>query len=292
MEPLNGDDLVKDYLTGRSMKQLARQHGVSTRTVRKILRTCGVQLRTGSETAKRFNRGPAGPRVLVPPDVVREMVNRYLAGDTPDVIADQIGFGRAIVYRELKARGVLRNVSEAHRFRLGNLSAEERMRITAAAHAANRGRKQTPENLARSAATRQRRLTFTSPNEIALKEALRSVGYDISPQCAVGRYNLDIALESRGIAMEVESSDWACFLAMPRRQRHEHLLGAGWCLLYILDANRGLVFPDVLQKVVTFLEVTGRDKAFRGHYGVIWRDGKRHAGSSRNPDNFPRVPGF
>jgi hypothetical protein len=176
---------------------------------------------------------------------------------------------------------------------MSRTSKAERLALTDAAHRFNTGRKQRPENLIRAAATRQARLTFAYPNETALLESLRAMGCQVAPQLAVGPYNVDIALEVPGIAVEIQSSSVRSFLATVRaQQRIEYILGQGWSILFVAIRGQGFVFPDVTQKVVAFVELAGRDKASFGQYGVIRSDGKDFTEGRPDPNSFTRVPGF
>lgn len=137
----------------------------------------------------------AAPRTHIDLDDLRR---RYVAGKSEQLLSFRYGAHRKTIHRYLKKMGIpLRGIAEANLIRMRNLSAAERQELTAAAHEAVRGKRQSPEHQAKIARTREIKQLGVSPIEIKLIRILRARGLSCTPQKAVGRYNVDVAINCR-----------------------------------------------------------------------------------------------
>lgn len=290
-KPINADDLVQEYLTGKSARQISKERGLDPHTVGDVLRKNNVKLRTRAEYTKLGKDRVFAERF--PPELVESVVAAYVAGEGARDVAKRFGIDFGVVYKWLGERGVTRSGSEASVLRYSRTTVEYRNAITAAAHKANVGRVHLPGELERMAVTRQRELTVAAGIETPLKDALIAARLSVVPQRALGTYNLDIALEKLRVAVEIQCGCSYSFLYTEEtRKRLEYVFGQGWSVLYVVTRGRGFVFPDVTKKVLAFCQIAGRGKPFARQYGVVRSDAKNLTRRGPNPNGFPRVPGF
>jgi hypothetical protein len=321
MKPSDLDDPIRDYLAGASLKELVGKYRVSFYRLTAELGRRGIKRRSVSEATS----------LAVGRRNVDALVAEYLAGVSIRELARKHRTCRKGLVEEFLKRGVKmrgasermrlvmdspktrqaiseatgaamrteesrRSMSESTKSVWAGMDAEARKAQTAAAHDAVRGKPKSMDLLMRSAATRYQRMLGVSPREIVLHEAIRGLGYRISPQLAVGPYNLDLALEECGVSVEVERETGRLLRGKNRPgdmlERTEYLCRNGWSVLFVIHYGHGFVIPDIVQKILAFLELAGRDKPFHGQYGVVRRDGKPTASGRSYFDGLARVPGF
>jgi len=226
-----------------------------------------------------------------------DLVRNYLAGATLKELGERYGTHRTAIARLLRKNGVnLRSGSEARRLCWSKYSPDQRVKQITAAHAATAGRGTPMESRIKAAATRQAKLLGTAPNEIAVAESLRGLGYKIDRQLAVGPYSLDIAVEELGLAVEIERVAGQFRVGKNRPgdvfERTKHVLGSGWSVLFVVTGRVGVMFPNITQKILAYAEVAGRGKTYWRHYGMVRGDGSPCARNTNDLDGLPRVPGF
>lgn len=163
---------------------------------------------------------------------VDDLVRRYLAGESEQTIATDLGVGRPTIRRRLLAAGVQpRNRSEALAVRMANTPADERKRLASAANTARRGSKASADELARKADTAERTLQKIRNGEIGLASLLSTRGMVPDLQKACGPYNIDIALPP--VAVEVHVSTTHPMRSARQRERVVYLADRGWRTLYV-----------------------------------------------------------
>lgn len=105
---LDEQAVVNAYRAGRTIRELADQHGVSLGPIQRVLREHGVKARKGrgADKAPRRPRATAkGPRAFT--DQQRaEVVARFLAGESQAALADAFRCGATTIQRVLRAGGV------------------------------------------------------------------------------------------------------------------------------------------------------------------------------------------
>jgi hypothetical protein len=137
-----------------------------------------------------------------------------------------------VINATLAGRGLkFRGRSEAQSLRLSRMTPEGRLELTEKAHAAVRGVPQSEEHCRKIAAWREANPGWKSgPAEAELAVMLEDLGLAVTPQKAVGRYNVDLAVTETSVAVEVFGGNWhaAGAHADRYRKRFDHLLDAGW----------------------------------------------------------------
>lgn len=285
MPPPNLDDLIRRYQAGESAAKLGRELGVKGDTVATWLRKAGVKMR-GTAEANRI--------AFLPADATADLIRRYTAGESEKKLSDSLGISRSAVRSRLKAAGVpVRSHSDAERLKWSGMGRAARKRQVAAAHTARRGQKDSIEVQMRRAATWQAKMSHRGPGEVALAAALTSIGVRVTPQKAVGPYNLDLAMDELPVAVEVECGNVFKPLRIPKTlKRLKYIVDQGWRVLIVFTKNRPLTFPAVVQQSLAFREVAGRDEPALGQYGVVDGDGKPVSIPGCDFHGLARIPGF
>ena len=203
-----------------------------------------------------------------------DLLRRYEAGESELKLSREFGVDRGVIRRRLLKAGITpRNGSQAMTIRMGQMSNAERLAITAHAHEAARGRHQTISERVKRANTREVKGMGISTTESIFKHLLETRGiYNVTPQKAIGTYNVDIAIESPRIAIEIFGGSWHnC--EHHRRLHHKripYILNSGWSVVIIwVDARRYPLTVGASDYVTSLVEHLRSDKPVRSEYHVI-----------------------
>ena len=269
------DDIIRRYQAGESVKELCREFGVTESWL----------------FAERRRRG-----IIVSDKVgvFSNIIDTYQSGVSELATARQFGVSRAKVrYQLLKAGIIPRNGSEANKLSLSRMTPLERSARTNAAHVAVRGRKVSVAEKELHAIACQNNLTEVSPLETILVDMLRAKGFTIVQQKAIGIYNVDIAIESCRVAVEVNGGNWHTSPAHFRRdiKRIPYLFDRGWHLIIIwVDKVKHPLAVESADYITTFVQLLGRYEPVARQYRMIWGDGKAVTFPSMNLINNTVVP--
>lgn len=202
---------------------------------------------------------------------VADLVSRYTAGESEKQLASALGVSRSAIRSRLVAAGVLiRTRSEAELVKWSRMIGTERNRQVAAAHTARRGQKDSLEVQMKRAATWEAKMSHRGPAEIALTDSLAAGGVELTPQKAVGPYNLDLALSGSPVAVEVECGNVFRGRSLPKTMRRlRYIVDAGWRVLIVYTKNRPLTFPEITHAVWMFQAVVGVSRPAEGEIGVV-----------------------
>ena len=182
----------------------------------------------------------------------------------------------------------VRGPAEANLLRMRALSAAERQKLTAAAHEAVRGKRQSSEHRAKVARTREIKQVGVSRIEIKLMRSLRARGLSCTAQKAVGRYNIDVAINSPPIAVEIFGGGWHSKgrAAARFRQRTNYLLNRGWTPVFIWVLRNYPLERGAIDYVVTLAEKLRRHKPARSQQHMIRGDGQLSVIGKKYFDKF------
>lgn len=247
------------YTEGASLGHLAREFRTRSTRVRSELEKNGVTVRTISEQLK----ATPSRQVFVPD--IEQYARRYLSGEGLNALALDANVASSTMAKRLRQHGVA-----------------IRPRSADAAHAAVRGRKQSPEHLSARALSNQRTLILAGPHEATFARLLNDAGCDFTPQLAIGKHNVDFALEVESVAVEIVAGSGNPRAASGRRQRIEYVLDCGWHLVEVMltGDDRGLTIGSA-QYVVTLAQLTCGQPSGRGHHWMIRGDGEPYAANRR-----------
>lgn len=180
-------------------------------------------------------------------DIPREAIDAYLAGESVLSVARRHGVSRQVVIRHLRREGITpRNGHEAGMIRAARLTPIQRKQQALAAHAAKRGKAEPEEQRERVALAREANGAGIGPTERVIMEWLAEAGIDAKPQKAVGRYNVDLAIDS--LAVEVLGGAWHTSKASHAR-RTAYLLDKGWRVLFLWTESRHAPTPAVVDAI-------------------------------------------
>lgn len=261
----NLDNLIGRYLAGETVGKLASEFGVSPQTVTRNLEASGVYQNRRSHQA-----------VII--DEFAPWVARYLVGESENSLAKELGVGRFAFRSNLMRHGVVpRGQSEAETVKWQRMNTEARMRQVAPAHRASRGRVVSLEEAIRYALRREQTASKATAEERQLADWIANAGYHVTIQKAVGRYNLDIAIHTPSIAVEVFGGHWHMSGDHARRffERTEYILNSGWNMFIIWTDNRRYPLDiTAAEYVIRFCqELSGNPSAPR-QYRVILGNGQ------------------
>lgn len=274
VDPARLGHAIEVYRSGKTIEQTAAEVGIDPSVVSAALHASGVELHP---------RGPSPFRISLPADTLQ----RYRAGESVLSIARRLGVSRPVITRYLLREGAeIRGPSDSMRVRAAQMTAGERSALAAAAHAAIRGKRRSDASLAGRALARQHQPPPPSPGEAALAAWLSERGLQVTPELAVGKYNLDLAIAGSRIGVEVLGGHWHHDSAR-HCHRIPYLLGAGWHLLYVWNTRRQPLAPAAADYIHSFAEQSCRDPAAIRQYRVIRGDGELVAAGRAGDDDFP-----
>ena len=228
-----------------------------------------------------------------------QLIRRYVAGTSLKQLSDESGYSRPLLLRRLTERGVpIRNRSTAETLKWSRLKLDRRAveRQCGGAWAANRGRVRQPIEKLRAAATLFRRATRPAGRyEVDLLVMLSPLysPTDLCHQFAVGPYNVDLAVRSQRVAVEVMRFHHRKANSTIRRERLEYLLRRGWSVLVVFVVQkRTLELLPVAQQIHAFVQQARLDPSGWGQYGVIGRDGQSITPPRYQLPRATRIEGF
>lgn len=227
------------------------------------------------------------PRPWIPPDL-GHLLERYRSGESEQSLSKSYGVSRGVIRRILTENGVQpRSGSEAQTIRMERLSAEERIALAAAAHAAVRGSKQTIEHREAAARTNGNRLNNVSITEMTIANWLRDHGRDVSQQTPVGPYNCDITFSR--VAVEVYGGNWHFSGRHQARaqERIRHFFDRGWHFVIVLVGPDFPLLPTITDYLITFAEEARRNPSSVRQYRMVGGDGELLASADSDADQVP-----
>lgn len=223
---------------------------------------------------------------------ISELLQMYIGGMSEKAVAAQAAVSRGVIRRRLLAAGIVpRNRSQGMYARMQNTSAAERARLADAAHAAVRGKRRTIEELVHRALTRQQTCEHSAPIEFCLGDMLIERGLWVTYQRAVKRYNVDIAIDSCAIAVEVQFNGAFphCSRPINHARRTECLLNLGWNVCYVLICKSWPLTVAAADYIVAWAQKVRCDHAVRGQYTVIRGNGELVPALSAEHDRIASI---
>lgn len=217
----------------------------------------------------------------------KDLIGRYLAGESENALAKSFGFSRQVVRRILRQGGIeRRGRSEAEALKWARMSPDQRASQVAAAHEATRGSTKSFDSLCRAALSRQRLQSHATDAEWEFARLLANRGLATIPQQAIGAYNCDLG--AFPVAVEIFGGNWHWHGRHLARtpERIRYMLDSGWHVLMVHawpDAGYPLG-DEVADHVVAYVEAARRDPAARREYRVIRGAGEILASGSADDD--------
>lgn len=211
---------------------------------------------------------------------VFDLINRHNSGESIKKISEDTGIARITITRRMQSVGFNpRNRSESMFTRMADTTPEERARLTDAAHKAAKGRTQTFDEKVKRAITKERKGGFDSRVEELLAGCIEDRGFSVTPQKAIGIYNVDIAINETPVVVEVFGGSWhASGRHIARhRQRFDYLLDCGYYPIIVwvdgvkfpLEAGATDYIVSCIQEVSRTKTVWSEEKMIRGDGNTV-----------------------
>lgn len=270
LNDLDVDQLVQRYRNGETLRELAADVGCSQKAISWRLRARGEVLR------------PAHSKPLDIPDV-EDLIQAYIDGQPMSKVTARAGISDKTLKRRLEQRGIPIRIRSSY------------PAVTGPAHAAARGRKVPMESLVAMAAGRHGSTTGASAYELELACWLAARGLVTVPQYAVGKYNVDLAVEVPRVAVEVRAGGYGPRSLARWPQRVVDLLDAGWDLVEVRVRYFPLT-PDLADKLVAYVECRRGQPAAAREHRVVRGNGqpmtpRRRQGKDRTVE-LRAIPGL
>jgi very-short-patch-repair endonuclease len=269
------DNLFERYLAGESLKELGNELGISEKTLGRRIKGAGHQLRTITESRAIFVARHT-------PDLT-PFFERYIAGEGSVKLAREAGVHQSRFIRELDEAGITRRtIGEAVGLRYTQMTKAERQAVTLSANEAKRGRPASQVSFERRARTMEATLQLAGVSDTILAAWLGQRGViNFTLQKAVGRFNLDIAIDEPLIAVEVNGGMHIPKLRALSRslttavERRDYLLNSGWRLIDVMvSGGNKMLRPSCADSVIALIEEARTNEPSWGQYCMIRGDGE------------------
>ena len=258
--PANREDFIKDYLSEKPLRDLARAYSVHEDVFARYGRALGLGRR--GRPSRNLKR-----RVTTDDAAI---VAAYVGGMSENAVAKAFGIQRNSVRLRLQEAGVhIRNSSEAETIKWKQMLPEQRKTRLSRVHDAARGVPVTFAQKVKTALTVQRKGLRTDPLEITLAAMLAERGVETIPQQAIGPYNCDLG--AFPVAVEVFGGNWhftGKHLAR-KPERFRYILNAGWHILCVWIARGFPLSAESADYVAAFVEQSRRDPTAIREYRMI-----------------------
>lgn len=271
LDPANLDKAISLYLSGEPVQQLCAATGVSNTRFNR----------------ERIARGIPSRKTLNLP--VDQIVRAYVAGASEYALGQQYGVSRSVIAQRLESAGVeRRGPSGAGIVRASKMSHEERRAQSAAANRAARMRRAPQVEKLRRALMIEQSAEAGSISEQALADMLTERGQPVTPQRAIGPYNVDLA--ALPVAVEVLGGGWHSGKSS-HAERTPYILDEGWHLVLVWDhEGRSALGEGAAEYLVAFIQEMRRNPPATCQYRVITGQGQVLAARGREDGEFPVVP--
>lgn len=226
-----------------------------------------------------------------------DLVARYHSGVSVNQLSKEVGVARMTIVKAFLAAGVkVRGRSEAETVKWSVMKSDRTAveRQCAKAWQACAGRTKSDDELAKTALTVFRKQLRKFKLEDRVSIFLEAAGFRVLQQFPVGSYNIDVALDSLSIAVEVVHVGSATFNGCeqtgnrPQHERLKYLLDRGWHVIYLIGTGNPKVvdLASIGDDLVAAIKFASQYPSARGKYRVIWGQGK----PSRAGYNFNSLP--
>jgi len=220
-------------------------------------------------------------------------IQRYLAGESINQLARQLGVGRRMLDTAIRGAGIkIRSMSEACQARSDRFTVQEKRAYAAAAQKVRRGKANGVVMGERRAHTIER-LGKANRDEALLAFWLAKRGYIATLHKAIGIYNVDLGFEELRIAVEINGTAHLPFFATRQGDplvRLEYILNAGWSIIEIVVYPTRYNLREIAtDHIITFLQQACCKETTRGEHRVITGRGEPLPCTSYNSNNWPLI---
>lgn len=279
------------YAAGKTQKEICDILGWGRKPVKSALVRQGVTFNDKRTSAMKCRKvGAEHPNSLKLP--VQEIVTMYASGLSAYEIADHFGVNEGTIRRNLSSAGIKpRTTSECTILRFSRMTKEERVEHAKRTADALRGKTQSYEHRCALAKAREKNVTHVGAGEKHILEVLKEKGFEVTPQKAFGRYNVDIAVNEKLVAVEVYTGrSWLGAEKFKTvREKMEYIFSLGWKPIVVFAPTNAFRMGAIIDNLVTLLNVPGEHHASAGHYPVIWSTRKRVSTVNADINDWPGI---
>jgi len=205
------------------------------------------------------------------------LLERYRLGESENKLASEAGINRWTFRQRLIKAGITpRGQSESERAKWASMTPDQRAAQTSASHDAARGRKIGIDELGRNALGRETSKKGSIFIEYWLAMRFADLGYSTIQQKAVGKYNIDVAINCPPVAVEIFGGSWHSTgkHAAKFHERTKYLFDAGWSVVIVwVDGRRYPIDIGAVNRINILAQDIRRDPSARRQYLVILGNG-------------------
>ena len=267
----NIDNLIKDYLSGISIRKLCTKYHTTFYKINDILLEHGIKRERPINTINH-----------------ETVITLHNQGIGVQGIAKKLASSPSTIQLILLKNGLKpRNRHEQQLARMQRTTSEERKRLTFKAHEAVKGRIKTLQEKEKHALTIFKKEIYNiSKYESILYNLLISKGLSPMKQFPVSIYNCDLAIPP--VMVEIFGGHWHWYgshLAIIEK-RVRCILNAGYHLLIFPVNNISPFSESIADYIISFFNFTQRNPTATREYRVIWRSGEVVTSGSLNDKNI------
>jgi very-short-patch-repair endonuclease len=209
---------------------------------------------------------------------VDNLVSRYIIGESIKKLAAEWRVDRNVIKKCLLENGVtVRNQSQSETIKWKRMSAETRSAQVLAAHKAARGSVRTVDQKIAHAISRERSWGNISLVECVVANHLTNLGYSVIQQKAIYIYNVDIAIKSARVVVEIFGGNFHASgsHAAIFQQRTKDILDRGWSVIIVwIDGRRYPLDASGNNRIAAFVEEASRNPTGASKYRMIFGNGQ------------------
>jgi very-short-patch-repair endonuclease len=175
-------------------------------------------------------------KIILSKEQLKDLIQRYEADESLKQLAGSFGYSRPVLKRILLNEGVeIRGRSEAEKSKWKELKKDYKKVIRQCGNAwkATTDRKKPDEEKIKMAQSRYKNQSQIHKGECAIAAKLWKAGFKVEQQYPEYVYNLDVAIPSNKIAVEIVGSNWKPDQKQYHHERTKHLLKNGWLVVFV-----------------------------------------------------------
>lgn len=190
------------------------------------------------------------PRVFMPADNL--ICSFYQKGNTILETAKKFNISHSYIKKVLKRNNASRTISEAHKLKFSKMTKTEKINLSENARQA-RLLAITPEALSKKAKTKEGQTKFATADQLLIFNKLKE--FNPILEFAIERYNVDIAIPSKKIAIEIDGGNWHHSSEITKhrdRTKEAVLIKNDFIIIRISSSNDLDYLISSIQRICTF----------------------------------------
>lgn len=278
------------YRGGKTQKEICELLNAGRKRIKSALVRQGVRFRDKSETANKIKKtGEAHPHSIPLPK--QDVIDMYESGMSAYEVADHFGVSEGVIRYRLRLWGEhIRDYGESTTVRFDRMTEAERIEHGRLTSEALKGKTHSYEHRCALAKAREINITHVGRGEKQVGQILSDHGFNITPQKAVGKYNVDIAINKHRIAVEVFTGmSWLTSSGKRCSEKFKYLVNSGWKPVIVCFSNGQPEVVKIKNNLIACLDILCLDRPTVCHYPVIWCKRKSVATVYADVEDWPAV---